>query len=87
MAPSAPRRTMGRASDQGSLVEKRSSRYYRLTDENSVLQFLPQSGAGAARNQTNTKVQNANTATQPEITIVMSSLSACLSHLRICALP
>jgi hypothetical protein len=52
-----------------------------------VLQFLPHSGAGATRNQTSTKVQNANTATQPEITIVMSSLSACLSHLRICALP
>jgi hypothetical protein len=32
-------------------------------------------------------VQNANTATQPDTTIVMSSLSACLSHLRICALP
>jgi hypothetical protein len=67
--------------------ERRSGRYYRLTDENSVLQFLPHSGAGAARNQTNTKVQNANTATQPDTTIVMSSLSACLSHLRICALP
>jgi hypothetical protein len=36
-------------------------------------------------NQTNTKVQNANTATAPDTTMVMSSLSAFLSHLRICA--
>ena len=59
---------------------------YRLTDENSVLQFLPHSGAGDSINQTNTNVQNATTAATPDTTIVTSSLSACLSHLRICAL-
>jgi hypothetical protein len=36
-------------------------------------------------NQTNTKVQKATTATAPDTTMVMSSLSAFLSHLRICA--
>jgi hypothetical protein len=56
-------------------------------DENSVLQFLPHSGAGDSKNQTSTNVQNAITATQPDSTILMSSLSTCLSHLRICALP
>jgi hypothetical protein len=70
----------------GNKVQRRSSRCYRLIDENSVLQFLPHSGGDAAMNHTNTKVQNAKTATQPDTTIVMSSLSACLSHLRICAL-
>jgi hypothetical protein len=64
-----------------------AARYYRLTDENSVLQFLPHSGAGVSKNQTSTKVQNAITATQPDKTILISSLSACLSHLRIGALP
>jgi hypothetical protein len=59
-------------------------RYYRLTDENSVLQFLPHSGVDVSRNQTSTNVQNAITATQPDITILMSSPSACFSHFRIC---
>jgi hypothetical protein len=63
-----------------------ATRRHRLTDENSVLQFLPHSGAGDSRYQTSTNVQNATTATQPDMTILMSSLSACLNHLRICAL-
>jgi hypothetical protein len=58
-----------------------------LTDEKSVLQFLPHSGAGASMNQTITKVQNANTATTPDTSMVISSLSAFLSQLRIQASP
>jgi hypothetical protein len=54
-----------------------------LTDENSVLQFRPHSGGDVAKNQTATRVQNASIATQPETTMVMSSLSAFSSHLRI----
>jgi hypothetical protein len=63
-----------------------AARRHRLTDENSVLQFLPHSGTGDSRYQTSTNVQNATTATQPDMTILRSSLSACLNHLRICAL-
>jgi hypothetical protein len=55
-------------------------------DEKSVLQFLPHSGADDSKNQTSTNVQNAITAIKPDRTILMSSLSACLNHLRICAL-
>jgi hypothetical protein len=56
----------------------------RFTDENSVLQLRPQSGPEAATNQTITKVQNARTATVPDTSMVMSSPSAFLNHLRIC---
>jgi hypothetical protein len=58
-----------------------------LTDENSVLQFRPHSGPGVSMNQTITKVQNANTATAPDTIMVISSLSAFLSQLRIQASP
>jgi hypothetical protein len=61
--------------------------FHRLTEENSVLQFRPHSGAEVSRNHTSTKVQNAITAMHPDKTILTSSLSASLNHLRICALP
>jgi hypothetical protein len=52
-----------------------------------VLQFRPHSGPGVSMNQTITKVQNANTATAPDTIMVISSLSAFLSQLRIQASP
>jgi hypothetical protein len=69
---------------QPTIALARRLRYHRLTEENSVLQFLPHSGAEASTNQTSTNAQNAITATQPDRTVLISSLSACLSHLRIC---
>jgi hypothetical protein len=41
-----------------------------LTDEKSVAQFRPHSGAGVSTNQTNTNAQNAATAIKPDTTIV-----------------
>ena len=91
------RRNTRRLHRQGSLarspLQQGSRRYLRRY--RVAIWLLPVNGGTrccnsaafrrrVSRNQTSTNAQNAITATQPDRTILISSPSACLSHLRIC---